>query len=326
MSAGPTPACETICEKAMTTPAAPIRPKSAGVINRPRAINTSMYTTTRIPVPENVQNIPLKTRFVSRRGCGRSGDVGSPSVVIEILRDPARALNVQIAHVLGVSLDKLPSRLDLVAHQLVEQLRRLHRVLHRDAKDGPSRRIHRGAPELCRIHFSESLVALDVDRALAVAILKPLRVLLSLRLAIGVELFLPFRNAIERRLGDVHVACLYQRLHLPEEEGEEQRADVGAVHVGIRHQNDLVVPHILEVEVVLHPGSYRRDHFPDLLVAEDAVDAGALDVEDLAPQRENRLKGAAPSLLGAAAGGVTLDQIDLGVGRIVDGAVGELAR
>ena len=48
-------------------------------------------------------------------------------------------------------------------------------------------------------------------------------------------------HLVERRLGDEDVAAVDQFAHLPEEEGEQQGADVRAVDVGIRHDDDLVV-------------------------------------------------------------------------------------
>ena len=51
----------------------------------------------------------------------------------------------------------------------------------------------------------------------------------------------------------------------------------------------------------------------------------SLDVEDLAAQRKDRLELAATGLLRGAAGGVTLDDEQLGLGRIARLTVGELA-
>jgi hypothetical protein len=41
------------------------------------------------------------------------------------------------------------------------------------------------------------------------------------------------------------VPALDQLRHLPEEEGQQQRADMGAVHVGIGHDDDLVVAQLV---------------------------------------------------------------------------------
>jgi hypothetical protein len=71
---------------------------------------------------------------------------------------------------------------------------------------------------------------------------------------------------IERRLGDIEVAALDQLRHLPVEEGQQQRADVGAVDVGVGHDDDLVVAQLLDVEVVAaDAGAERRDQRADLV-------------------------------------------------------------
>ncbi len=129
---------------------------------------------------------------------------------------------------------------------------------------------------------------------------EPLGVLVALRLGVGVELVLALGHPVQRRLGDVDVARLDQLLHLPEEEGQQQGPDVGAVDVGVGHQDDLVVPHVFEVEVLLHPGPDGGDDRPDFLVGEDLVDPGPLDVQDLAAQRQDGLEGAVAALLGAS--------------------------
>ena len=55
-------------------------------------------------------------------------------------------------------------------------------------------------------------------------------------------------HPVEGRLGDVDVPGLHEGgVHLVEE-GQEQGADVGAVHVGIGHDDDLVVAEFLQIE------------------------------------------------------------------------------
>ena len=58
-----------------------------------------------------------------------------------------------------------------------------------------------------------------------------------------------------------------------------------AVDVGVGHQDDLVVADLLDVELVADAGADRLDERLDLLVLQHLVDAGALDVEDLAADR-----------------------------------------
>src|SRR4051812_20273103 len=79
-------------------------------------------------------------------------------------------LDVEIIHVLRIPLDELAPGLDLVPHELVEDLRCLDRILHRHPKNRPGGRIHGCAPELIRVHLAQALVALDRDRALALAV------------------------------------------------------------------------------------------------------------------------------------------------------------
>src|SRR5690606_36731683 len=68
------------------------------------------------------------------------------------------------------------------------------------------------------------------------------------------------------------------------------------------------------------------DHGADFVVRKHLVDAGLLGVDQLAAQREDRLGAAVAALLGRAAGGVALDDVELGLVGLARGAVGELAR
>ena len=61
-------------------------------------------------------------------------------------------------------------------------------------------------------------------------------------------------------------------------------------------------------------------------MAQHLVVARLLDVEDLSLQRQNRLEAAIASLLGRAAGALTLDQVHFAAIGIALGAVGQLAR
>ncbi len=113
---------------------------------------------------------------------------------------------------------------------------------------------------------------------------------------------------------------------MAEEEGEQQRADVRSVDVGIGHQDELAVAQLGDVEVVLADAAAERgDHGADFFVAQHLVVAGFLDVEDLALERKDGLELAVAALLGGAAGGLTLDEVELAELGLALGAVGELA-
>ena len=141
------------------------------------------------------------------------------------------------------------------------------------------------------------------------------------------------------------MAVLDQGAHLAVEEGEQKRADVGAVDVGIGHDDDLVVADLGNVEgdvardLVLHAvvvGLHdllvvvvaavdSRDHRADLGVLELPFEVGLLDVQDLAAQGQDRLRAVVAAGDGRAAGGVALHEEELAFGGVVGLAVRELA-
>jgi hypothetical protein len=69
--------------------------------------------------------------------------------------------------------------------------------------------------------------------------------------SLQVQLFLAGLDLVQRRLRDVDVAALHQLGHLAVEEGQQQGADVRAVHVGVGHDDDAVVAQLGDVEVVV---------------------------------------------------------------------------
>ena len=122
------------------------------------------------------------------------------------------------------------------------------------------------------------------------------------------------------------MALLDERAHKAEKESQKQRADVRAVDVGIGHEDDLAVAELGDVKVLAKARAEGGDHGGQLVVAIDAVEARLLDVEHLAPERQDGLIAAVAPLLGRAARRVALDDIDLGQGRVALLAVGQLAR
>ena len=99
-----------------------------------------------------------------------------------------------------------------------------------------------------------------------------------------------------------------------------------AVHVGIGHDDDLVVAQLLEVKFVADARAQRRDDGLQLVVAVDLVGARLFHVQHLAPQRQNRLKTRVAPLCGGAARRVALDDVDLGKRGIAVVAVAQLVR
>jgi hypothetical protein len=86
---------------------------------------------------------------------------------------------------------------------------------------------------------------------------------------------------------------------------------VGAVDVGVGHDDDPVVAQLREVEALADAGAERDDQRPDVLAREDLVEPGLLDVEQLPAQRQDRLESPVAALLGRATGRVALDDVEL---------------
>jgi len=101
---------------------------------------------------------------------------------------------------------------------------------------------------------------------------------------------------------------------------------VGAVDVGVGHQDDAVVAQLLDIELVAADAAAERgDERADLGAAEHLVEARLLDVQDLALERQDGLGAAVAALLGGAACRVALDDEEFGARGIAFLAIGELA-
>ena len=77
---------------------------------------------------------------------------------------------------------------------------------------------------------------------------------------------------------------------------------MGAVDVGVGHQDDLVVAQVVLAVALARAAAERLDEVGDLLVGGEFFARRAGDVQHLAAQRQDGLAGAVARLLGAAAG------------------------
>ena len=73
-----------------------------------------------------------------------------------------------------------------------------------------------------------------------------------------------------------------------------------AVDVGVGHDDDLLVAQILLVIMRAGAAAERLHQIGELRVLRQLVLAGRRDVEDLAAQRQHRLRAAVARLLGAS--------------------------
>ena len=110
-------------------------------------------------------------------------------------------------------------------------------------------------------------------------------------------------------------------LHEAIEEGQEQRPDVGAVDVGIGHDDDLIITAFAQVKFLADARTESGNHGTDFIIGQDLVEAGFFDVDDLAAQGQDGLETAVTALLGTAASRIPFDQVDFRLVRILFRAV-----
>ena len=92
----------------------------------------------------------------------------------------------------------------------------------------------------------------------------------------------------------------HESVHLPVEKRQQQRANVRAVHIGVSHDHNLVVPPFAKIGFIANARANRRDHAAHFLVGQHLIFATLIRVDDLAPQRQDRLILAAATALGTA--------------------------
>ena len=110
-------------------------------------------------------------------------------------------------------------------------------------------------------------------------------------------------HLVERGLRDVHVSVLNELRHLSIEKREEQGADMRAVHICVRHDDDTVVAQFRDIVLVLaYPGAQGLDQCHDLLGRDQLVEPRFFDIQYLAFQRQDRLELAVTALFSRTAG------------------------
>jgi len=136
----------------------------------------------------------------------------------------------------------------------------------------------------------------------------------------------PNRHPVQGWLGYEQMAPFDQFRHHSEEKGQQQRANVSSIHIGIGHDDGLVIAEPVRVVLVLSdPGTQGRNHGSNFLVLEHLIETRFFYIEDLAAQRQDRLKFAVAPLLGGPSGRIPLDDEDLTLCRVPFLAVRQLS-
>ena len=137
--------------------------------------------------------------------------------------------------------------------------------------------------------------------------------------------FGPLFHLEERWHGHVHVAAFDEGRQVIVKEGQQQRCDVGSIHVGIGHNDHLVVTQLGNIDLLARPGAKSNDDVLDFFALVHVGQLGPVGVQNFAAQGQNGLGGPVAGLLCRTTGGVALYQEKFALGRLARLAVGQLA-
>ena len=120
-----------------------------------------------------------------------------------------------------------------------------------------------------------------------------------------------------------------QLWHKPIEKCQKQGADMRTVHIGIGHNDNLVVAKLADIKVVAvslrKTASKGIDHGLDLGIGKDFVNASFFYIQNLASNRQDGLEMAVSGSLGGTAGRISFDDKNLADIGIAALTVGQLA-
>ena len=184
---------------------------------------------------------------------------------------------------------------------------------------------HGGFTQLQRVHLTQTLEACDLNLAALALGLDAIKDALLFGVIQRVIDILADIHAVQRRHGNKHMAGLNQRAEMPDKQCAQQRGDVQPVRVGIGEDADLAVAQLLQTgSAGVHANGNRNIVY--FLGAQHLTGLNLPGIQDLAAQRHDGLKLLVASLLGAAAGRVTLDQKEFRTAAVLPHAIGQLAR
>ena len=126
----------------------------------------------------------------------------------------------------------------------------------------------------------------------------------------------------ERRLGGEDAALFEHRSHVLVDEGEEQAADVAAVHIRVAEDHDPPVPGGVDVELFTGARAHRTEQGLRFGVVEYLLEGGFSGVYHLAPQRQDGHVFGIAARLGRSGCRVALDDDQFRV-EAVDPTVGQ---
>ena len=117
------------------------------------------------------------------------------------------------------------------------------------------------------------------------------------------------------------MSLLDQFRHETIDKSQHQRSDMRPVHIGIRHNNDLIIPQLCDIEILMDACTESSNHGFDLFISVDPVKPCLLHIQNFTAKRQNCLCGTASCGLGRAPCGISLYDINLTVFRIFIGTI-----
>ena len=173
----------------------------------------------------------------------------------------------------------LLAALQIIAQQQIEDLHRALHVLGHDLDESARGGVHGRHPHHLRVVFAKTLGAVDGE-LLALQLFDDLG---FLRVRVGKPRLILARDLIQGRFRDIHIALLNERRAKPVDHGQNQRADLVAVDVGIGADDDLVPAQVFQVKrgqilcllrLHLHTAAEHADEVGDDIGLENAVIIG----------------------------------------------------
>ena len=94
---------------------------------------------------------------------------------------------------------------------------------------------------------------------------------------------LSLTDAEQGRLCQIDMPFLHKRFHKAEKEGQQKRTDVGAVDVGIRHNDNFTIAQFGEVEFLANPTAQCCDNRHQLFISVHLIQTSLFNVQHFAP-------------------------------------------
>src|SRR5579859_6911634 len=225
----------------------------------------------------------------------------------------------------GVAFDEAFAGADFVAHEHVEDFVGFHSFIDIDFQDGAFGGVHGGVPEGFGVHFTKTFITTNLRLFAVVGGFVFVDDGVALLFGVDEMDLLAHFDVVERGLRDVEMFFVDELLHVPEEEGEQQGTDVGAVNVGVAHDDDAAIAQFGHVEVLVDAYADGGNDVFDLFVFENFVESDAFDVEDFTAQGQYCLEMPVTPLFRTSACGIAFDQVEFAAVGAFLTTVGEFA-